>query len=179
MRCAITGHLRWILGACWGACVIAHLFWPSLVLQHRKRKKSEESHRNLYSCMCKCFSVNFGMFSAYPYRTSCHIFHVCRLTIMQGKIVMTFKWDKVFKNGPSRICGRQFLKNFTWSILEYFVLNVAAVIKLISYALMKYDIPKLSICFFLACCLLLTWWLAVRKYIYILHSLKLFILEIV
>ena len=30
-------------------------------------------------------------------------------------------WGKVFKNGPSKICGRQSLKNFTWSILEYFV----------------------------------------------------------
>ena len=34
------------------------------------------------------------------------------------------KWDKVFKNGPIKICGRQPLKNleiFTWCILEYFV----------------------------------------------------------
>ena len=30
-------------------------------------------------------------------------------------------WDKVFKNGPSKTCGRELLKNFTWSILEYFV----------------------------------------------------------
>ena len=30
-------------------------------------------------------------------------------------------WDKVFKNGPSKVFGRQPLKNFTWSILEYFV----------------------------------------------------------
>ena len=47
-------------------------------------------------------------------------------------------WDKVFKNGPSKFCGRQPLKtlkqtiplqiflrlsstNFTWSFLEYFV----------------------------------------------------------
>ena len=35
--------------------------------------------------------------------------------------------DKVFKNGPSKICGRQPLKhlkrcgNFTWYILEYLV----------------------------------------------------------
>ena len=29
-------------------------------------------------------------------------------------------WDKVFKNRPSKICGRQPFKNFTWSILEYF-----------------------------------------------------------
>ena len=28
--------------------------------------------------------------------------------------------EKVFKNGPNKICGRQPLKNFTWSILEYF-----------------------------------------------------------
>ena len=31
-------------------------------------------------------------------------------------------WDKIFKNGPSKICGRQPLKNFTWLILlENFV----------------------------------------------------------
>ena len=29
-------------------------------------------------------------------------------------------WDKVFKNGPSKTCGRQPMKKFTWSILEYF-----------------------------------------------------------
>ena len=28
-------------------------------------------------------------------------------------------WVKLFKNGPSKICGRQPLKNFTWYILEY------------------------------------------------------------
>ena len=28
-------------------------------------------------------------------------------------------WVKIFKNVPSEICGRQLLKNFTWSILEY------------------------------------------------------------
>ena len=32
---------------------------------------------------------------------------------------MSCTWDKPFKNGPSKICGRQALKNFTWSILEY------------------------------------------------------------
>ena len=30
-------------------------------------------------------------------------------------------WDKVFKNGLSKVCGRQPLRNFTWPILEYFV----------------------------------------------------------
>ena len=35
--------------------------------------------------------------------------------------ISTIKWDKVFKNGPNEICGRQTLKSFTWTILEYFV----------------------------------------------------------
>ena len=30
-------------------------------------------------------------------------------------------WDKVFKNGPSRICGKQPIKKFTRSSFEYFV----------------------------------------------------------
>ena len=28
-------------------------------------------------------------------------------------------YGRVFKNGPTKICGRQPLKSFTWSILEY------------------------------------------------------------
>ena len=36
----------------------------------------------------------------------------------------TIKWDTLFKNRPSKICGGQPLKNFTWSILEYFAPNV-------------------------------------------------------
>ena len=41
-----------------------------------------------------------------------------------GWLPLTYK--KVFKNGPSKICGRQPLKNFIWSILEYFVPYVQA-----------------------------------------------------
>ena len=32
-----------------------------------------------------------------------------------GKLI----WVKVFKNGPSKTCARQSLKNFTWSVFEY------------------------------------------------------------
>ena len=34
------------------------------------------------------------------------------------------KLDKIFKNGPSEICGTEPLKKFTWSILEYFVPDI-------------------------------------------------------
>ena len=42
------------------------------------------------------------------------------------------KWGRVFKNGPSKISGRQSLKNVTRSILEYFAPN---------------EVPNLVICF--------------------------------
>ena len=32
-----------------------------------------------------------------------------------------YMWEREFKNEPGKICGRQPLKNFTWSILQYFV----------------------------------------------------------
>ena len=37
------------------------------------------------------------------------------------EVTLLFIWDKVFKNRPSKMCGRQPLKNLTWFILEYFV----------------------------------------------------------
>ena len=34
---------------------------------------------------------------------------------------MTYKWDKVFKNGPSEICGRQPLENLKgYGLLKFF-----------------------------------------------------------
>ena len=44
---------------------------------------------------------------------------------------------KVFKNGPSKICGRQLLINFTWSILEYLV-------QILYNSLEELDRPKLQ-----------------------------------
>ena len=38
--------------------------------------------------------------------------------------ICTIKWVKVFKNGTSKICGRQHLKNFTSSFIGYLHLNV-------------------------------------------------------
>ena len=44
---------------------------------------------------------------------------VCLKDILKCKTRVI--WDKVFKNGPSKISGKQALKNFTWPILEYFL----------------------------------------------------------
>ena len=42
------------------------------------------------------------------------------------------KWVQVFKSGQSKICGRQPLKNFTWSTLEYYDPSWIAVFKSLS-----------------------------------------------
>ena len=60
-----------------------------------------------------------------------------RQVILPKMINILYKWEKVFKNGPSKIFGRQSLKilkwygllrqsstNFTWFILEYLVSNI-------------------------------------------------------
>ena len=44
-----------------------------------------------------------------------------RVKVIKDNIDGFANFDKAFKNGPSKIFGRQPLKNFTWSILEHFV----------------------------------------------------------
>ena len=51
-------------------------------------------------------------------------------------------WDNVSKNGAGEICGRQPLKNFTWSILKYFVPSVSRksnVRRIIVQTVQKFD----------------------------------------
>ena len=49
------------------------------------------------------------------------ILHVTGVTLLLIMILWYLydMWVKVFKNGPSKICGRQPLKNFTWSNLTH------------------------------------------------------------
>ena len=48
--------------------------------------------------------------------------HCIKSREIRDTICLSCKWDKVFKIGPSKTCGRQgCLPNFTWSILEYFI----------------------------------------------------------
>ena len=55
--------------------------------------------------------------ATFPSQISCHTICTEKSTVGFYNVL---KWDKVFKTGPSKICGRQPLKNFTWSILEDF-----------------------------------------------------------
>ena len=55
--------------------------------------------------------VRYGKYCTLLDKSDCRYFRVSDI------------WYKVFKNRPSEICGRQHLKNFTWTILEYFVPN--------------------------------------------------------
>ena len=60
----------------------------------------------LFTKCTKKLSKTLQFFSAYTTKNSDEV------------IVKQDKWVKVFKNGPSKVWGRQPLKNFTWSILE-------------------------------------------------------------
>ena len=40
-------------------------------------------------------------------------------SVEKSMVFVKIIWVEVFKNRPSKICGRQPLKIFTWSILEY------------------------------------------------------------
>ena len=74
--------------------------------------------------------------------------------LMQVKTLHSAKdiWVKVFKNEPSKTYGRQSLKNFTWSILEYldpFLFKIFKTFALICQLIMLF----LSIQFRSATCL--------------------------
>ena len=45
-------------------------------------------------------------------------------TALEGKITSNAIWDKVFKNGSSKICGRQLLKNLKgYGLLKHSILD--------------------------------------------------------
>ena len=54
------------------------------------------------------------------------LFAYALITLIHFRGKFTINWDKVFKNRPSKVCGKQPLKNFSWSILEYFVPIIAS-----------------------------------------------------
>ena len=50
------------------------------------------------------------------------------ISVTKYRQILKIKWDKVFTSGPSKICGRQPLKNCTSSNLENFVPNKTSVL---------------------------------------------------
>ena len=57
----------------------------------------------------KVFSCSFVIKSMFTLR--CSVDYKWKLLTIRITIVRNIKWDKVFKNGRSKICGRQPLKN--------------------------------------------------------------------
>ena len=60
----------------------------------------------------------FPVFPQFPRK---HIVFSNYWIIVYICFILFMTWDKVFKNGPSKIFQRLFYRNFTWSILEYSV----------------------------------------------------------
>lgn len=68
-----------------------------------------------------CFSIVYVTKSTWRPTKCCHRSRDST-SYLHYKLMILCKdiWDKVFTDGPTRICGAQPLKNFTWSILECF-----------------------------------------------------------
>lgn len=69
-----------------------------------------------------CFSIVYVTKSTWRPTKCCHRSRDST-SYLHYKLMILCKdiWDKVFTDGPTRICGAQPLKNFTWSILEHLV----------------------------------------------------------
>ena len=78
-------------------------------------------------------NMRYAMFVTWFYNSlylcmgDCVYWHFC--------ISVTFKWVKVFKKRPIKNCGRQPLKKFILSILEYFIPNDTEVYLKLQYIL--------------------------------------------
>ena len=64
---------------------------------------------------CSCYEKTFHPLIVITIDNNNIIIFACGFHYSQT----SFIWVNVFKNGPSKICERQPLNNFTWSILEY------------------------------------------------------------
>ena len=78
-------------------------------------------HLHLYTITRIVFQTreNLGSISIWNKRLLLRV-SVLAVCIFWDDLFRSNKWDNVFENGPSKICGRQPLKHFAWSILEYF-----------------------------------------------------------
>ena len=105
--------------------------WVSFVIKFRLKKKNENfTRKQLYrSLSCKrIISIIRLLIHLHFY---CNAHEKSKLSTLLIWYALTYNcnclysdniiWDKVLKNGPCKICGRQPLKNFTCSILEYYV----------------------------------------------------------
>ena len=82
--------------------------------------------RTNLSCSCS----RYGVFVCN--RATSHVHKISVSFVSERLLQYTIIWGKVFKNGPSKICGKQPSKNFTWSILECldpFICNSRSFIK--------------------------------------------------
>ena len=69
--------------------------------------------------VAEILKVYFGVISPKIYQLYILVKVIYSIKIDLKKLTSRFDiWGKVSKNGPSKICGRQPTKRFTWSILD-------------------------------------------------------------
>ena len=104
-------------------CVITDKLYCKL---DKQKLKHNENREMLIICSVNNlpWNENWKGRAIYDFDITFKILKRISVNFKQNYIIFHMhKWDKVFKNGPSKICRRQPLKSFTWSILECSVLN--------------------------------------------------------
>ena len=104
-----------------------------IILIARSRKESYQVNLLRNSCL-KLYSEIYICRVYFAKRSTGLCFGFWEFSVISKRVItlarlkdwfcLTYRWVKVFKNGPSKICGRQPLKIFTWYILKYFDPNV-------------------------------------------------------
>ena len=80
-----------------------------------------KSKEYLVASLLLCSLSNLGLYMALRQAIFSVMSSETHVAIDAIFCVANIIWAKVFKNGPSKFCGRQPSKNFAWSILQYFV----------------------------------------------------------
>ena len=80
-----------------------------------------KSKEYLVASLLLCSLSNLGLYMALRQAIFSVMSSETHVAIDAIFCVANVIWDKIFKNGPSKFCGRQPLKNFSWSILQSFV----------------------------------------------------------
>ena len=93
-----------------------------IILIARSRKESYQVNLLRNGCL-KWYSEKYILCFGF-WEFSVISKRVITLARLKDWFCLTYRWVKVFKSGPSKICGRQPLKIFTWYILKYFDPNV-------------------------------------------------------
>ena len=115
-------------------------FLYSFIKNKEKGKSSADSMYSLIFGTRERFYIFLYLWLDLHERFECHCGQ-CQLLVT---VCLYYIWDKVFKNGPNEICGRQPLKNLSWNFLKAVFHKFYLVHSLILWPICEVNIENLK-----------------------------------